>query len=281
MPFAEDQYQLLDFGDGRKLERFGPYVIDRPSPACEGRRPANRNLWHSADACFERTGEQSGRWSPAGALPESWTVEHAHFAFELRATPFGHVGLFPEQASNWDWLAERVSQSGRPLKVLNLFAYTGGATLACAAAGAQVVHVDAARNVVQWARRNAAASGLAEAPIRWLVEDAVRFVRREAQRQSTYDGVVLDPPSYGHGPRGESWKIDADLMPLLTDCVRLTRGRLAFLLLTCHTPGWDAARIGRLVHAAGIGRMSLEPLVLVSNDGRQLPSGVVARCLGT
>lgn len=279
--FASDQYQLLDYGEGRKLERYGPYVIDRPAPAGEGVRKSKRNLWQAADARFERSGEQAGCWLPANALPESWLVEHGSLTFELRPTPFGHVGLFPEQAVNWDWLFDRVSRARRQLKILNLFAYTGGATLACAAAGAQVVHVDAARNIVQWARRNSAASGLAEAPIRWIVEDAARFVRRELQRRNTYDAIVLDPPSYGHGPRGESWKFAEDLLPLLADCRKLTRPRMEFLLLTCHTPGWDVARIGRILGAAGVHHAFVEPLVLEAVDGRELPSGLAARFLGT
>jgi len=279
--FAEDQYRLLDFGKGRKLERFGLYVVDRPAPAGARQQPAQRELWQRADARYERTGDTTGRWLPAGAPAASWTLQHGRMVFELRRTPFGHVGVFPEQAVNWDWLADRIAQAGRPLHVLNLFAYTGGATLACAAAGAQVVHVDAARNVVRWARRNAVASGLSAAPIRWIVEDAARFVRREVQRGSAYDAVVLDPPTYGHGPRGESWKIADDLSPLLAGCLQLTRDRLAFLLVTCHTPSWDAVQLRRVVQAAGFSRrVSAAPLVLISRDGRTLPSGVAARCVG-
>jgi 23S rRNA (cytosine1962-C5)-methyltransferase len=199
----------------------------------------------------------------------------------LRTTPAGQVGVFPEQAANWDWIGKRVRAAQRPLKVLNLFAYTGGSTLAAAAAGAEVVHVDAARNVVQWARDNADLSGLSEAPIRWIDEDAGKFVRRELRRGNRYDAVILDPPSYGHGPKGEPWKIVQHLPGLLADCADVTKGQLAFVVLSCHSPGFGPAELEALVHDAFFGACQQgavgRDMWLRSTDGRGLTAGSVAR----
>jgi 23S rRNA (cytosine1962-C5)-methyltransferase len=202
---------------------------------------------------------------------------------ELRLTPFGHVGLFPEQQDNWQWIAQRVKEHARAgeVRVLNLFAYTGGSTLAAAAAGAHVTHVDAAKNVVDWARRNAAWSGLSDVPIRWIAEDARKFVSRELRRGNRYDAVILDPPSYGHGPKGEAWKIDEHLPPLLLDCARLTEGRRAFFVLTCHSPGYDGDQLASALMEAGVGAdvasMETAPLQLMDDRGRALSGGFAAR----
>lgn len=279
--FRPDQYQLIDFGDGRKLERLGPFLLARPCPLADGSRRVTPGAWRRARARYERSSDgRSGRWLPDGALPDCWTVTHGPVTFELKPTRVGHLGLFPEQAPCWDWIAERVSHAGRPLKVLNLFAYTGGSTLAAAAAGAAVVHVDAASSTVGWARRNAGRSGLAGAPIRWIVEDALRFATRELRRGNKYDAVILDPPTYGHGPGGESWKL-ADYLPqLLRTCGALTAGRLAFVLLTCHTPAFGPAALADQLAAAVVGDqgpgVEVGPLQLSSMDGRILPSGAYA-----
>jgi 23S rRNA (cytosine1962-C5)-methyltransferase len=282
--FHKDQYQLLDFGKGRKLERFGPWVLDRPSPAAEGVAKAAAASWSSASARYERGEGEFGTWRPKDTLPASWTIRHGSLVFELKATEFGHLGIFPEQAANWDWIARQVERARRPLKVLNLFAYTGGSTLAAAAAGAEVVHVDAARNTVNWARRNAALSGLEAAPIRWIAEDAVKFVRRELKRGNGYDVVMLDPPSYGHGPAGEVWKINEHLLPLLEACGRLTEGRRAFLLLSCHAPGIGPAELSAYLADAVFGHCgaggTASELTMEAADGRRLPAGVVARWPG-
>lgn len=232
--FASDSYQLLDFGGGRKLESFGPHVLDRPSPSAEGARRQRPELWSTAAARFERRSDGAGVWEVQEALAAPWHISFGKFTLELKLTEFGHLGVFPEQADNWQWIAEQVHRTERP-KVLNLFAYTGASTLAAAAAGAEVVHVDAAANVVAWARRNAEASGLAEAPVRWIVDDAVKFVRRELKRGQEYDAVLLDPPAYGHGPSGQSWKLAAHLDELMAMCFELCRGRERFVLLTCHS----------------------------------------------
>jgi 23S rRNA (cytosine1962-C5)-methyltransferase len=275
-----ESYQLLDFGHGRKLERFGPVCLDRPSSAAEGIQPAQPQLWTSANARFHRSNGK-GTWTTEAAIPNPWSISCGTFRLLLKLTPFGHVGMFPEQASNWRWIATQVSRGPVPFRVLNLFAYTGASTLAAAAAGAEVVHVDAASNVVQWARQNASASALADVSIRWIVDDARRFVARELRRGRQFHALILDPPSYGHGPRNESWKLSSDLLPLLTDCRPLLAGDGAFVLLTCHSPGFGPAELGTCLQQARFGRcathIEARRLNLRTADGRTLASGVMAR----
>ena len=291
--FPQDQYQLLDFGDGRRLERFGEITLDRPCQAAEVRQ-ANPDAWHNSDARFDGRDEQQGQWTYRRELPERWTIAHGRLRFELKRTEFGHLGLFVEQAENWDWISSRVSplptnlrlvpgegpgvRAARPLKILNLFAYTGGSTLAAAGA-AEVTHVDAAKNVVAWARRNAELSGLADAPIRWIAEDAAKFVKRELKRGNRYDAVILDPPSYGHGPRGEVWRLSKHLPRLLAMCGELTAGRLQFMLLTCHTPAYEPETLRDMLLEAigGGGAVVARQLAIPSSTGRELPSGAVVR----
>lgn len=279
--FEESTYSLLDFGEGRKLERFGPYTLDRPAPSAEGARRARPERWKEADARYERGTGERGVWRGRIKLPKTWAISHGRATFELKPNEFGHLGLFAEQATNWDWIARQVERANRPLKVLNLFAYTGGSTLAAALAGAEVTHVDAAKNVVAWARRNAELSGLAAAPIRWIAEDAPTFVARELRRGNQYDAVILDPPTYGHGTKGESWRLDKDLLPLLTACGELTAQRRVFLLLSCHSPGYGPAELEATLADAVFGHCGAggkaKPLSIVAEDGRKLPSGVVAR----
>jgi 23S rRNA (cytosine1962-C5)-methyltransferase len=274
-------YRLLDFGGGRRLEQFGRWTIDRPCPAAESFSQANPALWVSADARFERTSGESGEWTASNESPERWTIDMGPFRLELKRSPFGHLGVFAEQADNWQWIADQVARADEPLKVLNLFAYTGGSTLAAAAAGAaEVVHVDAAKNTVGWARRNADLSGLADAPVRWIAEDAPKFVRRELKRGNNYDAVILDPPSYGHGRRGEVWRLSKHLPRLLADCAELTAGRRAFVLLTAHTPDYPADRLAvMLAEAMGepVESMSACPMALRTAAGRMLPSGDAVR----
>ena len=278
--FAPDQYELIDFGEGRRLERFGDFVFDRPCPVAEHDAVSGTAAWKAADARFER-GDKEGAWSTKRELPDRWNIRHVSAVLELKRTPFGHVGIFAEQAENWDWIAARVAAAGRPLKVLNLFAYTGGSTLAAAAAGAEVTHVDAAKNIVAWARRNAEHSGLAEAPIRWITDDATKFCKREVRRSAQYDAVILDPPSYGHGARGEVWRLTRHLPRLLKLCAELTSESRAFLLLTCHTPDVTAADLEAYLADAVFGHCGAgvvaRPLRIESAAGRPLPSGLVAR----
>jgi len=282
--FDPDQYQLLDFGHGRKLERFGAHVIDRPAPAADMIEPATPAAWKKATLRFRRERGNDGAWHATGELPEKWSIHHDGCQLELRPTPFGHVGLFPEQAACWDWITRRVARARSAPRVLNLFAYTGGSTLAAAAAGAEVVHVDAAKNVVAWARRNAQQSALDAAPIRWIVEDATAFVRREVRRGNRYDALVLDPPSYGHGPKAESWKIERHLPPLLVACRDVLAERPAFILLTCHSPGFGPAELEALladtVFGSCQGGVVATQLALSTDDGRRLACGTAARWPG-
>ncbi|MGH7138440.1 MAG: class I SAM-dependent methyltransferase [Pirellulales bacterium] len=279
--FASAEYELIDFGGGRKLERFGPYLLDRPSPAAEGEIRQHAGLWSQAAARFERTSADRGIWIPgddAPRLPERWQIRHGNIVLELKATPAGHLGVFPEQAANWDWLAAQIAAAAGPVKVLNLFAYTGGSTLAAAAAGAEVTHVDAARNTIAWARRNAELSALTGAPIRWIADDAATFVRRELKRGSRYDIVLLDPPSYGHGVKGKVWKLADSLSGLLTDCARRLVPERRWLLLTCHTPGYGPIELRELV-AQALPHADIEcaPLLLATSSGGTLMSGAMAR----
>jgi 23S rRNA (cytosine1962-C5)-methyltransferase len=262
--FASDEYQLLDFGSARKLERFGPYVIDRPAPAAVGASQRNPDLWAQADARFERESGQRGHWSFARHMAAAWPIQFGPMTLGLKFTDFGQVGLFPEQARNWDWIADQVCAAGRSLKVLNLFAYTGGSTLAAAAAGAEVTHVDAATNVVAWARRNVAASRMEDAPIRWIAEDVTKFARRELKRGHRYDAVILDPPNYGHGPKGEPWKLGEQLGELLDVCWALTAHSRHFLLLTCHS--------GELASADGLLKLAITQAPQLRHEGKIVAS---------
>ncbi len=285
-------YGLLDFGEGRKLEQLGDVVVDRPCPAAEGVKKNRRELWKEATARFDgdRAGEGAWRSKFKGWEPEGWCYRHnglAKFCLGLEALPSGQVGVFPEQRANWDWIAKQIGRAkpqvagGRALRVLNLFAYTGGSTLAAAAAGSEVVHIDAARSSVDRARQNAALSGLDDRPIRWIAEDAMKFCEREVKRGNKYDAVILDPPTYGHGPKGEPWKIGEHLLPLLELCGELTAESRAFVLVTCHSPGIGPADLSAYLSEGIFGHCVQPPkageLFLETADGRRLPSGVFAR----
>lgn len=275
--FATEDYELVDFGGGRKLERFGSYLLDRPAPAADGLSRRQVSLWRKADARYERHPGQSGRWLfYTRPISDPWTIAWGPLRLELKLTEFGHLGLFPEQVENWGWVARQVRAAGRPIKVLNLFAYTGASTLAAAAAGAAVTHVDAAANVVAWARRNAELSGLADAPVRWIADDALKFARRELKRGVTYDGMILDPPSYGHGPKGESWKLTEHLAELWNVCLELTRGQPSFLLASCHSEPWttgDALAEFLTLKSSplpGVGRIEGCEMSIASSCGEKL-----------
>lgn len=298
MGTAWPDYELIDFGEGRKLERFGKWMLDRPAPAAGGVRKSRPATWREATARFEGERAAAGKWTPAAkqwaraelSLPVDFEDHSLQFRMLLEPLPSGQIGIFPEQWECWRWIAEQVHarSTGAPtsrqdpkLKVLNLFAYTGGSTLAAAAGGAGVVHIDAAKSVVARARQNAETSGLADRPIRWIVEDALRFCRREVKRGNRYDAIILDPPTYGHGPKGEEWNIKRDLLPLLKLCGELTEGQPIFLLLTCHTPGIGQAELSAYLAEGVFGHCGQPPrtgeLFLTTADGRRLPSGAFAR----
>ncbi|MBA2115979.1 Ribosomal RNA large subunit methyltransferase K/L [Planctomycetes bacterium FF15] len=277
---ASFQYNLLDFGSGRKLEQFGSVVLDRYSPSAEGFKATKPKLWSQAIAKYVRRNETQGDWIDADQLPTAWQVAAGPLKFRLKTTKFGHLGLFPEQFANWNWLIQTCRDSPRPLKVLNLFAYTGGSSLACALGGAEVTHVDAAANVVKWARSNAELSDMTEAPIRWIAEDARKFVKREIKRGNTYDGVILDPPSYGHGSKGEVWRIDKHLPLLMGSLNKLLSENPKLLLLTCHSPGYedDTLRhmMGEAFPSVSSRQIKAGALTIQDRSGRHLPSGYYA-----
>jgi 23S rRNA (cytosine1962-C5)-methyltransferase len=285
--FASDEYQLIDFGSARKLERFGAYVIDRPAPAAGHMRPRDPELWEQADARFDREAGQRGRWSFRRQISAAWPIQFGPMTLGLKFSDHGQVGLFPEQAANWNWIADEVSAADEPLSVLNLFGYTGGSTLAAAAVGAEVTHVDSANNVVAWARRNVATSRMEGAPIRWITEDALTFMRRELKRGRQYDAVILDPPAYGHGPKGQRWKLDEHLGELLDACWKLTERRRHFVLLTCHSgelataEGLLKAAITFTPQMRNHGKIAASDMVLTSADGGRLHAGAVVRWCAT
>ena len=277
-------YELVDIGDLRRLERFGPWLIDRPAPTEGGFPVRTPDAWAGAAARFETAKRGSGRW--ATSVPEveaPWAASLAGLSFEIRLAPSGQLGCFPEQRASWTWIRTLLDgrDTERSAEVLNLFAHTGGSTIAAARAGARVVHVDAGRSAIAWARRNAEMNGLADAPIRWIVDDAVRFTEREARRGRRYDGLVLDPPSFGHDPGGRPWQLETDLPRLLEACVAVLAGGPAFVVLSAHTPSFGPERLGAaLTLALGDGRggsLEIEELAIPAASGRRLDLGAVAR----
>ena len=234
-------YELLDATDGNRLERWGETLLVRPDPQVVWKTPQQSPLWAKADAVYHRSNQGGGEWEYRRRLPEKWKITCGEGEDKLTLivspTGFKHTGVFPEQAVNWDWFGDKIRNAGRPVKVLNLFAYTGGATLAAAKAGACVTHVDASKGMVGWAKENAASSGLSDAPIRWLVDDCVKFVEREIRRGNHYDAIIMDPPSYGRGPKGEIWKIEEAIHPLIKLCVKLLSPNPLFFLINSYTTG--------------------------------------------
>lgn len=285
-------YELIDFGEGRKLERFGAWVFDRPCPIAQSPKRLPEK-WGLRTSTYLADNTAESGWSPAlgsDRLLDRMALDvgridcrvpvGAGFKFWVSPRPGGQVGLFPEQFDNWRWIARQVERLGG-INVLNLFAYTGGSTMAATVVGAQVTHVDAAKPIVQQASTNAEVSGLADRPIRWITEDAMKYCRREVRRGNLYDAVILDPPTYGHGPKGEEWLIRRDLLPLLELCGELTERRPKFVLLTCHTPGIGPAELAAYLSDGVFGHCGQPPrtgeLCLQTADGRRLPSGVFAR----
>lgn len=270
-------WELIDVGQGRKLERFANVLVDRPLPAADGLPRGLSAEWQRADFRSIRQDDGSHRWVPA--LDHVWNIAWGRLTLQLRLTPSGQVGLFPEHLQFADSLARRIRENGGTPRVLNLFAYTGALTLAAAAAGAQVTHVDASRPAVRWARTNAALSGLDAAPVRWITDDARQYVRRELARGGSYDVIILDPPSYGHGPKGRPWFFRDDLPELLGNCARLLRGDKRSLVLTSHTPGFEPGKLRALIAPfASSHRLAEEcgSLVLAVRDGRTVILGAFA-----
>ncbi len=273
-------YEILDTSDGEKLERWKDILLIRPDPQVIWNTPRDAQ-WSRANARYLRSSSGGGHWEDASLKKREWTVDYKGLTFKISPTGFKHTGLFPEQAVNWDYMASRIREAGRPVKVLNLFAYTGGATLACARAGAQVCHVDASKGMVAWARENAALSGLTEKPIRWIVDDCAKFVQREIRRGSRYDGIIMDPPSYGRGPGGEVWKLEERIYELLELCAQLLSEDALFFLLNSYTTGLSPSvmeyLLGVTVNRRHPGNVSSSEIGLpVTKSGFVLPCGSTA-----
>ena len=276
-------YEVIDCSKGEKLERWGDYILVRPDPQVIWDTPRKEKGWHKMNAHYHRSKKGGGEWEFFD-LPQQWSIHYRSLTFQLKPFSFKHTGLFPEQAANWDWFSELIKKAGRPVKVLNLFAYTGGATIAAAAAGASVTHVDASKGMVTWAKETAASSGLADAPIRWIVDDCVKFVEREIRRGNHYDAIIMDPPSYGRGPKGEIWKIEESIHPLVKLCAQLLVDRPLFFLINSYTTGLQPAVLSYLIGTElkrFPGKVTADEIGLpVSSNGLTLPCGASGRFEG-
>ena len=272
-------FEVLDTGDGYKLERWGDVMLARPDPQVIWPK-ARPELWEKADALYSRSREGGGNWNFSRKLPERWAIGYKGLRFFVRPTGFKHTGLFPEQAANWDWMRSAL-EGKKDAKVLNLFAYTGGATLACMQAGADVTHVDAAKGMNQWAKENRDLSGLRQDGCRFIVEDAMAFLRREIRRGSTYEGILMDPPSYGRGPSGEVWKLEDELYALVDTAAQLLSGRAAFFLVNSYTTGFQPTVIRNIIEktvcARHGGKAEADELTLPVTSGGLLPCGCSGR----
>lgn len=274
-------YEVLDTSSGEKLERWGDYLLVRPDPQVIWNTPKTHSGWKKRNGHYHRSSKGGGEWEFFN-LPNEWSIQYGDLTFNLKPFSFKHTGLFPEQAVNWDWFSSIIKDAGRPVKVLNLFAYTGGATIAAAKAGASVTHVDASKGMVTWAKENAAASGLTDAPIRWLVDDCVKFVEREIRRGNTYDAIIMDPPSYGRGPKGEIWKIEESIFPFIELTAQILSKDALFFLINSYTTGLQPAVLSYMAETLIIpqfgGRVQASEIGLpVSSNGLVLPCGASCR----
>jgi len=275
-------YELIDTGNGEKLERWGKYILRRPDPQIIWPINGNGKLWSKADAHYHRSSSGGGKWEFKKKLPERWQISYKGMSFHIEPTGFKHTGLFPEQAVNWDWIIDKIRSAKRPIKVLNLFAYTGGATVAAAFAGASVCHVDAAKGMVQWAKENISLSGFSDRPVRFIVDDVIKFVQREKRRENFYDAIIMDPPSYGRGPKGEIWKIEDELYPLVELCMDVLSKEPLFFLINSYTTGFSPIVVENILKMT-IGKKykgivsSGEVGIPVSSTGLVLPCGIFGR----
>ncbi len=280
-------YELIDSGDGEKLEKFGSTVLSRPDPQALWKKSLGDAEWKKADAIFSRV-EQGASWIYKKDISKSWDINFSELKFRIKPTAFKHTGLFPEQGVNWDWmrgLIKPLSPKGHCVDVLNLFGYTGGASLACAQAGAKVVHVDGSKSAIAWARENAELSGLAEKPIRWILEDARVFVGREIKRGNKYDAIIMDPPAFGHGANKEIWKIEENFLPLVVDCINLLKEKPLFFIINGYSAGYSAiayenvlkALVEKFGGSIEIGELAIEESKKGDAEGRLLPCGIFAR----
>jgi 23S rRNA (cytosine1962-C5)-methyltransferase len=274
-------YRLIDTSGGDRLEKWGDITLIRPDPQIIWKNPSPAPEWDSADAKYNRSSSGGGSWDYRRKLPESWQIKYGGLTFLVKPTGFKHTGLFPEQAVNWDLCGELIRGAGREISVLNLFAYTGGATLACAAAGAKVCHLDAVKNMVEWGKENARLSGLSDRPIRWITDDAMKFLGREIKRGNRYDGIILDPPSYGRGTNGELWKLEDCIYELMERCTAVLSDKPLFLLLNSYTTGLSPSVMAYLLEMT-VGRkykadITAEEIGLpVERTGMAIPCGNTA-----
>ncbi len=274
-------YEIIDTSGSEKLERWGRYILLRPDPQVIWDTPRKAPEWHRLNGHYHRSSKGGGEWEFFD-LPEEWQISYKGLTFNLKPFSFKHTGLFPEQAANWDWFSSLIKEADRPIKVLNLFAYTGGATVSAAKAGASVTHVDAAKGMVGWAKENAASSGLSDAPIRYLVDDCVKFVQREIRRGNKYDGIIMDPPSYGRGPKGEIWKIEESVFPFIRLSAELLSDNPLFFLINSYTTGLQPAVLSYMLHTVldpiHKGTVEADEIGLpVKKNGLILPCGASGR----
>ena len=280
MRFTENwkDYELLDASGGERLERWGDIILIRPDPQIVWNTERRHPMWKKAHARYHRSKSGGGQWETYRPIPDVWEIGYDTLRFRLKPMGFKHTGLFPEQAVNWDMMGEMIRGAGRPIRVLNLFGYTGGATLACAKAGASVTHVDASKGMVTWGRENVASSGLADKPIRWLVDDCGKFVAREQRRGNTYDAILMDPPSYGRGPGGEVWKLEEQIYDFVAECVKLLSDDPLFVVINSYTAGLSPSVmqyiLGSLIDG---GTVTADEIGLpVTQSGLVLPCGSTA-----
>ena len=274
-------YEIIDVSCGEKLERWGDYLLIRPDPQAIWHTKKEHDGWYHPNAHYHRSKKGGGSWEFID-LPKQWQISYKNLNFELKPFSFKHTGLFPEQAVNWDYMTDKIIKAGRPVKVLNLFAYTGGATVACAKAGAHVTHVDASKGMITWAKENAAASGLKDAPIRYLVDDCMKFVEREIRRGNHYDAILMDPPSYGRGPGGEVWKIEEKIHDLVKLCAKLLSDNPVFFIINSYTTGLQPAVLSYIINteitAYFGGKVRADEIGLpVTSNGLTFPCGCSAR----
>jgi 23S rRNA (cytosine1962-C5)-methyltransferase len=284
------EYELIDSGDGEKLERFGSVVLSRPDPQALWKKSFGEDIWRKADASFNRV-ERGASWTFKEKTPKSWDINFADLKFRIKPTAFKHTGLFPEQGMNWLWVRDLIKKEktvrgvSADIDVLNLFGYTGGASLACAQVGAKVVHVDGSKSAIAWARENAELSGLADKPIRWILEDARVFVGREVKRGNKYDAIIMDPPAFGHGANKEIWKIEENFLPLVEDCINLLKDKPLFFIINGYSAGYSAiayenvlkALVEKFGGSIEIGELAIEESKKGNVEGRLLPCGIFAR----
>lgn len=276
-------YKLIDAAGGEKLEYWGNILLRRPDPQAIWTEKSRTKLWTKTDATYHRSSSGGGHWEFFNKhMPERWSVRYKNLSFNIKPMGFKHTGLFPEQAVNWDWFSEIIKKEQRPLKVLNLFAYTGGATVAAAAAGAEVCHVDASKGMVSWAKENMALSGLADRPVRYIVDDVKKFVAREARREKKYDAVIMDPPSYGRGPSGELWKLEDELYPLIEACMKILSDEPSFFLINSYTTGMSQTIMNNVLTLTMKkkygGTVSCDEIGLMMQDKQMiLPCGISCR----